>query len=292
VIQSMTGYGAASMENDVLRASVTIRSLNHRFLELAVHVPRRLAALEPELKALVQARLKRGRVELSLQASLLRGEGDLVVVARPLVSALVHTLREIRTEQGLGGEVTLSDVVRFPGALEVVEAGESGEALRAPVVALVEQALGALEAMRRAEGANLARDLGDGLDALEAAIGSLDALAEAGKGERREVLQQRVRELAAELGLDDVRFYQEVVRQAERSDVTEELQRLRSHLQQFRDLMSAREPAGKRLDFMTQELAREANTLGSKSSTSRLIQEAVVLKSLIERLREQVQNVE
>lgn len=292
MIQSMTGYGAASLETDVLRASVTIRSLNHRFLELAVHVPRRLAALEPELKALVQARLKRGRVELSLQASLLRGEGDLVVVSRPLVGALVHTLREIRTEHGLGGEVTLADVVRFPGALEVAEAGESGEALRAPVVALVEQALGALEAMRRAEGANLARDLNDGLDALEAAIGGLGALAEAGKGERQEALQQRVRELAAELGLDDVRFYQEVVRQAERSDVTEELQRLRSHLQQFRDLMGAREPAGKRLDFLAQELAREANTLGSKSSTSRLIQEVVVLKSLIERLREQVQNVE
>jgi uncharacterized protein (TIGR00255 family) len=288
----MTGYGAASVQTELLRASVTIRSLNHRFLELAVHLPRRLAVLEPELKALVQSRLKRGRVELSLQASLLGGEGDLVVVSRPLVGALVRALRELRSEHGLAGEVTLSDVVRFPGALEVVEAGESGEALRAPVVALVEQALGVLEAMRRAEGANLARDLGDGLDALDAAVERLAALAEAGKAERREVLQQRVKELAVELGLDDARMYQEVVRQAERSDVTEELQRLRSHLQQFRDLMRAQEPAGKRLDFLAQELTREANTLGSKSQASRITQEVVVLKSLIERLREQVQNVE
>jgi uncharacterized protein (TIGR00255 family) len=288
----MTGYGAASVQTELLRASVTIRSLNHRFLELAVHLPRRLAVLEPELKALVQSRLKRGRVELSLQASLVGGEGDLVVVSRPLVGALVRALRELRSEHGLAGEVTLSDVVRFPGALEVVEAGESGEALRAPVVALVEQALGVLEAMRRAEGANLARDLGDGLDALDAAVERLAALAEAGKAERREVLQQRVKELAVELGLDDARMYQEVVRQAERSDVTEELQRLRSHLQQFRDLMRAQEPAGKRLDFLAQELTREANTLGSKSQASRITQEVVVLKSLIERLREQVQNVE
>jgi uncharacterized protein (TIGR00255 family) len=288
----MTGYGAASVQTELLRASVTIRSLNHRFLELAVHLPRRLAVLEPELKALVQSRLKRGRVELSLQASLVGGEGDLVVVSRPLVGALVRALRELRSEHGLAGEVTLSDVVRFPGTLEVVEAGESGEALRAPVVALVEQALGVLEAMRRAEGANLARDLGDGLDALDAAVERLAALAEAGKAERREVLQQRVKELAVELGLDDARMYQEVVRQAERSDVTEELQRLRSHLQQFRDLMRAQEPAGKRLDFLAQELTREANTLGSKSQASRITQEVVVLKSLIERLREQVQNVE
>lgn len=292
MIQSMTGYGAASLETDALRASVTIRSLNHRFLELAVHLPRRLAALEPEVKALVQSRLERGRVELSLQASLLQGEGDLVVVSRPLVGALVRTLREIQSEQRLDGGVSLSDVVRFPGALEVVEAGEGGEALRAPVLDLVERALGVLEGMRRAEGANLARDLNQGLDAIEAATSGLAALSEAGKAERRDALAERVRELAAELGLDDARLYQEVVRQAERSDVTEELQRLRSHLQQFRELMRAREPAGKRLDFLTQELMREANTLGSKSSASRVIQEVVVLKSLIERLREQVQNVE
>lgn len=292
MIRSMTGYGAASLETDALRASVTIRSLNHRFLELAVHVPRRLAALEPEVKGLLQSRLKRGRVELSLQASLPPGAGELVVASRPLVAALVHTLREVQTEHRLDGGVSVSDVVRFPGALELVEAAESGEALRAPVLDLVERALGALEAMRRAEGANLTRDLNDALATLESSIGTLAALSEAGKGERRDALAQRVRELTSELGLDDARIYQEVVRQAERADVTEELQRLRSHVAQFRELMLGQEPSGKRLDFLAQELMREANTLGSKSSASRLVQEVVGVKSVIEGLREQVQNVE
>lgn len=292
MIRSMTGYGAASLETESLRASVAIRSLNHRFLELAVHVPRRLAALEPELKALLQSRLKRGRVELSLQAALLPGAGELVVSSKPLVAALVRTLREVQTEHRLDGGVTLSDVVRFPGALELVEAGEAGEALRAPVLELAERALAVVDAMRRAEGANLTRDLNEALDAIEASIRILGTLSEAGKEERREALAQRVRELTSELGLDDARVYQEVVRQAERSDVTEELQRLRSHLAQFRELMLGQEPSGKRLDFLAQELMREANTLGSKSQASRLVQEVVALKSVIERLREQVQNVE
>jgi uncharacterized protein (TIGR00255 family) len=231
-------------------------------------------------------------VELSLQATLLRGEGELVAVSRPLVGALVRALREIQNEQRLEGGVSLSDVVRFPGALEILESDEGADALRGPVLELVAQALEALEAMRRAEGANLARDLAQGLDALGAAIEELSALSDAGKAERREASARRVRELAAELGLDDARFYQEVVRQAERADVTEEVQRLRSHVQQFRELMQSHEPTGKRLDFLTQELMREANTLGSKSSSTPLIQQVVALKNLIERLREQVQNVE
>jgi uncharacterized protein (TIGR00255 family) len=292
MIRSMTGYGAASLETDTLRASITIRSLNHRFLELALHVPRRLAALEPEIKALVQSRVKRGRVELSLQASLLRGEGELVVVSQPLVNALVRTLREVRDEQRLDGGVSVSDVVRFPGALEVLEPSEGADAARVPLLELVARALDGLEAMRRAEGENLAGDLAAGLDAIAAATERLASLSEAGKAERREALTQKVRELATELGLDDARLYLEVVRQTERADVTEETQRLRSHVQQFRELMGAQEPTGKRLDFLAQELMREANTLGSKSSGARLIQEVVGFKSLIEQLREQVQNVE
>jgi len=288
----MTGYGAAQLETPALRASVAIRSLNHRFLELALHVPRWLQTLEPQIKALVQSRLARGRVELSLQATLARGTGQLVVASRPLVSALVSALREIQNEHRLDGGVSVADVARFPGALELNEAAESPDAVAEPVLALVARALSGLEAMRHAEGESLSRDLGAGLEAVAGTIERLAALSEAGKAERREALASKVRELSTELGLDDVRLYQEVVRQVERADVSEELQRLRSHVQQFRELAQAQEPMGKRLDFLVQELMREANTLGSKSAATSLIQEVVGLKSLIERLREQVQNVE
>jgi len=149
-----------------------------------------------------------------------------------------------------------------------------------------------LEAMRRAEGESLARDLGSGIGDAAAALERLGVLSEAGKAERRSALCLRLRELTGELGLDDARLYQEVVRQVERGDVSEELQRLRSHLRQFRELLESQEPAGKRLDFLTQELMREANTLGSKSPSATLVLEVVALKDRIERLREQVQNVE
>jgi uncharacterized protein (TIGR00255 family) len=292
MIRSMTGYGAAALENDTLRASVAVRSLNHRFLELAVHLPRRLSPLEPEIKGLLQSRVKRGRVELTLQATLTRGEGERVVVSGALAGALARALRELQTEHRLDGGVSISDVARFPGVLEVAEAGESLEAIRAPLLELVAHALESLEAMRRAEGESLARDLASGIGEAAAALERLGDLSEAGKAERRATLCVRLRELTAELGLDDARLYQEVVRQVERGDVSEELQRLRSHLRQFRELLESQEPAGKRLDFLTQELMREANTLGSKSPSAALVVEVVSLKDRIERLREQVQNVE
>jgi uncharacterized protein (TIGR00255 family) len=242
----MTGFGAAALEHEGLRASVTLRSLNHRFLELAVHLPRRLAALEPELKALLQARLKRGRVELTLQATAARGTGERVVVADALAGELVRALRELQAQHRLEGGVRVSDLARFPGVLEVAEAGEAPAALRAPLLELAARALAGLEEMRRAEGEGLARDLEAGVAEAAAALQRLEALSEAGKAERRTALCQRLRELAGELGLDEGRLYQEVVRQVERADVSEELQRLRSHLQQFRALLAGDEPAGKR----------------------------------------------
>jgi uncharacterized protein (TIGR00255 family) len=288
----MTGFGAAAIEDETLRASVTLRSLNHRFLELAVHLPRRLAALEPEIKALLQARLKRGRVELTLQATPVRGEGERVAVAGALAGAIVRALRELQEQHNLEGGVRVSDLARFPGVLEVSEAGEALALMRQPILELVARALDGLEGMRRAEGESLARDLAAGTEDAAGALERLEALSEASKAERRTALGARLRELTAELGLEDARVYQEVVRQVERADVNEELQRLRSHLRQFRELLAGDEPAGKRLDFLSQELMREANTLGSKSPSAALVVEVVALKDRIERLREQVQNVE
>jgi uncharacterized protein (TIGR00255 family) len=292
LIRSMTGYGAAAREDEALRASVAIRSLNHRFLEVSIHLPRRLQELEADLKALVQARLKRGRVELTLHATPLSGEPERMAVSRPLATAVVSALRELQAEHRLEGGVCVTDVARFPGVLELAESPTSLDAVRAPLLELAARALQGLEDMRRVEGESLARDLSAGLAAAVVVVERLDALSEASKAERKAALGQRLRELTSELGLDESRLYQEVVRQVERADITEELQRLRSHLRQFRALLDAVEPAGKRLDFLAQELMREANTIGSKSAAAPMVLEVVALKELIERLREQVQNVE
>jgi uncharacterized protein (TIGR00255 family) len=289
----MTGYGTAAMESEAMKATATARSVNHRFLDLSVHLSRRLQSLEAEIKELVQKRVRRGRVEVVVQAAFASAEGETVMASRPLVSSLVRALRDLQNEFGLDGGVSVSDLARFPGALERVEGETSlAEETQKHLLELVAAALDGLVAMRRAEGGRLSEDLQRGVAAVEAGALRIAALSESSREDQRKALKQEVREAVAELGLDDSRLYQEVVRAVERHDVTEELQRLRSHLAMARELFRAEGPAGKRLDFLGQEMMREANTIGSKAGDASLVQEVVNLKAEIERLREQVQNVE
>ncbi len=292
-MRSMTGYGAAAVDSPEFRASVTARSLNHRYLDLTVHTPRRLQAIEIDVKRLVQARVQRGRVEVSIQASLRQGEAEVVLAPPAVVGALVQALRRIQDEHGLPGELGAADVARFPGVLELTELGAGlDEDRRQELLGAVDKALGELEHMRRTEGETLQAVLLGSLDALEAAASRIEALSLTERAARREALVEKARALRDELGLEDGRLYQEVVRLVDRQDVAEELQRLRSHVTQARAAVSADSPSGKRLDFLAQEMGREANTIGSKVASAALVQEVVALKSELERLREQVQNVE
>ena len=294
MIRSMTGYGSASLETEALRASVTVRSVNHRFLDVAVHLPRRLSPLEAEAKEQVAGAVARGRVEVSVQAGIPEAGEEMMTAHRPLVTSLVRTLRDLQNEFGLEGGVTVGDLARFPGVLERLDvATEVPEEVRRALRDLLGRALAGLDAMRRAEGERLRAELERLVVGLEGAAARVEARSLESRASRQEALLERARALLAELGLEDARLYQEVVRAVERHDVAEEVQRLRSHAASVRELLSAEgAPAGKRLDFLAQELMREANTIGSKIADAAAIREVVELKSGIERLREQVQNVE
>jgi uncharacterized protein (TIGR00255 family) len=289
----MTGYGAAAAESDAFKASVTVRSVNHRYLDVSVHLSRRFLSLEADVRRTVQARLQRGRVDVAVQASIRDAEGEPVVPNRPLIGGLVKVLQEVQAEQGLPGEIRVTDLMRFPGAFEVQEPPSGVEdARRDELLALVGRALDGLEQMRAAEGVRLDQALRGALDAVAAAVGRIESRVEQERPARVEALRERARALLADLATDEPRLYQELARLVDREDVTEELQRLRSHVGQARDIVAAGGPCGKRLDFLAQELGREANTTGSKSDSAALAQEVVVLKAEIERFREQVQNVE
>ena len=293
MIRSMTGFGAASLETAPLRANVTARSLNHRYLDLSVQLPRRLQPLESAIRERAAERVRRGRVEIHVQAGLTEAPGEVIVPSRPLVASLVRALRDMQNEFGLEGGVAVSDLVRVPGALERVEVaapldGEAGDAL----LSLVEQALDGLDAMRRAEGERLRVELERALRAIEEAAAQVECLSREGRGARQTALLERVRDLAGELGLQEARLYAEVVRAVERLDVAEEVQRLRSHVALARETLGGDGCAGRRLDFLAQELMREANTIGSKAADGAVMHLVVSLKTEIERLREQVQNVE
>jgi len=294
MIRSMTGYGHASVEGDALRAAIGVRSVNHRFLDLTLHLPRRLQPLEAEVKERVASAVTRGRVEVSVQAALPDAGAEAVVASHPLVTSLVRTLRDMQSEYGLEGGVSVADLVRFPGALERVEGpAEVKDAVRAALLDLLSRALEGLDAMRRGEGERLRSELERLLAAIEAAAARIEERSRESREARQAALLERTRALLGEMGLDDARLYQEVVRAVERHDVAEEVQRLRSHVASFRELLAADGvAAGKRLDFLAQELMREANTVGSKIQDALAIREVVELKAEIERLREQVQNVE
>ncbi len=294
MIRSMTGYGSASVENGSLRGSLSVRSLNHRFLDLTLHLPRRLQELELELRERVARSVARGRVEVAVQLSAGEASADAVVPSRPLVAALVRALRDMQSEFGLEGGVAVSDLMRFPGALERVEdAQPPPPAVREAVLALLAQSLEALDAMRRSEGERLRGALEGMLDTVDAATARIEVRSAASRDERLSALRQRLLELVGELGLDETRLYQEAVRAVERHDVAEEVHRLHGHAASARELLALEgEAPGKRLDFLAQELMREANTVGSKVQDGAAIREVVELKATIERFREQVQNVE
>jgi uncharacterized protein (TIGR00255 family) len=290
----MTGYGSASVEGEALRAAVTVRSLNHRFLDVTLHLPRRLQPLEAEVKELVAGTVARGRVEVSVQAALPEAAAEAVVPSRPLVASLVRVLRDMQNEHGLEGGVAVSDLVRFPGALERVEVPSAvPDEVRGAVSALLRQALEGLDAMRRGEGERLRAELDRALSAIDSATTRIEARSAGSREGRQGELLERVRGLVGEMGFDDARVYQEVVRAVERHDVAEEVQRLRSHVASARELLAGGgAPVGKRLDFLAQELLREANTIGSKVADAEAVRDVVELKVEIERVREQVQNVE
>lgn len=292
MIRSMTGYGSATLSDPRVEANVAVRSLNHRYLDLSLHVPRGLSPLEPEIKELVQSRLGRGRVDVSLQATLVVDAESFRIVPRPSTPALVRALRQLREEHALAGDVDVATVARM-GAIDVVEVAPAvDDTTRQALIGLVDQALEGVVAMRRAEGATLTAELTERLAAVEAAAAAIESLQEATRIQRTEALREKLKGLVGEMGLDENRLYQEVVRVVDRQDTSEEIQRLRSHVAMARTLVGSTEPAGKRLDFLAQELAREANTIGSKASSAEVVQKVVNLKAEIEKLREQVQNVE
>ncbi len=293
MIVSMTGFGSASVEGDGVRVAVTARSVNHRFFELGVHSPRRLLALEADVKRLVQSRVARGRVEVSIQAEAAADERQVVLGPTAFVGSAVDALKRVQREFALAGEVRVSDVARLPGVIEVVESAESGgEERRRQLLAVVAQALDGLVEMRRTEGRHLEEALRRLLAEMEDAAGRVEGALAAEKATRQAALLEKLRALREELGLEEGRLYQEVVRAVERSDVAEELQRLRSHVSQARAALDGDGPCGKRLDFLAQEMAREAATIGSKIGSAALGHEVVSLKAEVERFREQVQNVE
>jgi uncharacterized protein (TIGR00255 family) len=296
MIKSMTGFASLTRDDERGAIGVTIRSVNHRFLDLQLRLPPSIADVEPRLRAIVQKQLARGRVEISVSLQLRQVLAPQVELNEEFAKALAATMEQARTRGLVQGTLTPGDLLRLPQALTIrerlPEAGGVSAMLGSAVDDAVESAINQLEEMRVREGVHLRGDLDTRKALLADLIGRIAAAAETGRIDLETRLLERARELAAALPIDQAALSQEVVRVAQRSDISEEVTRFHGHLAHWDALSDSAEPCGRKLDFLLQEMNREVNTIGSKADGLQVSEVVIQAKAELERMREQVQNVE
>jgi uncharacterized protein (TIGR00255 family) len=294
VIRSMTGFASVSRDTDGVSAGVTIKSVNHRFLDIQIKAPSSLAGLEGRIKALLQQRLTRGRIEMSLSVDDTTEPVRVVSLNEALVVQVNAVVDAAREEGLVSGALTASDLLRIPHALEIRLAppADVPDTAAAVVESAVVEAINALVVMRETEGQFLAADLDRRLQTLSVFVDTVEAGAAAGQAAMELRLRERLAAMPSDLQLDPVAVSQEVVRFVARSDVHEEISRMRGHVEHWRGLADGPEPCGRKLDFLVQEMNREINTIGSKAEGLAVTELVVSAKAELERVKEQVQNVE
>ena len=296
MIKSMTGFASLTREYEAATISATIKSVNHRFLDLQLRIPASIAPLETKLRTLIQKRVARGRVEVVVGVQQRRAATLDVELNEEFLTALGGAIERARQQGYVAGEMTPGDLLRFPQALAIRERITEADADLALLTPLVENtvdaALDDLDAMRNTEGSYLRTDL----DARRALLGELFERVAHAADQGMEILQarlhERVRELRADALADEALIAQEIAKFVGRSDITEEVVRFRGHLDHWQALSDGLEPCGRKLDFLLQEMNREVNTTGSKAEGPTVSEIIVSLKAELEKMREQVQNVE
>ena len=297
MIKSMTGFASTTTEDDRATIGVTIRALNHRHLDLQLRVPQSLSAIEREIRTLVAARVARGRVELSLSLQLRDVPGVDVDLNEEFATALEAALTRARDRGLITGVLTPGDLLRLPQALTIRERQAAaddqlmGEVMRSALAA-VDGALCDLDSMRSREGDHLRTDLDQRSVLVADLVERIAVAADEGRKAMEQRLAERVQQLRADLQADETAVAQEIVRTAARSDISEEVSRFRGHVAHWASLADGVEPCGRKLDFLLQEMNREVNTMGSKADGLRVSELVIAAKAELEKMREQVQNVE
>jgi len=293
MIHSMTGFGRGRAEGPGSTLTVELRAVNHRFLELKTRLPRELAALERRASAMTRARLGRGSVELSVRIVKAAGEGAEVVVDQALARRYLDELTDLTKLLRLSDKVSLAQLARAEGVVQLRESALDEGALWPTLEAALGEALDKLCEMRAQEGAALKAELIDRAAAITAWVDSIEAEVPVALQHARARLEARMSEVFGDSALvEPARLTQEIALLVDKTDVSEEISRLRAHLAQVGRFLEAEGPIGRKLDFLVQELNRETNTIGSKCQSADLAHKVVELKAEIERVREQVQNIE
>jgi uncharacterized protein (TIGR00255 family) len=296
MIKSMTGFASLTRDDELATITITIKAVNHRFLDLQLRLPGSLAASESRIRSLVQTRVGRGRIEITASLQQRRASTVEVELNEPFLDALKAALERARERGYIDGQISATELLRFPQAISIREKADEPTAEPSPLAGRVEEAIGdaldELDTMRVREGGYLRTEL----DTRRGKLGDLfDQVAKAsdqGMAGLQARLAERVRELRADALVDEGSIAQEIAKFVGRSDITEEVVRFRGHLEHWQALTESPEPCGRKLDFLLQEMNREVNTVGSKAEGPAVSELVVSLKAELEKLREQVQNVE
>lgn len=292
MLKSMTGYGRARREVSGYDVCVEIKSVNNRYLDVNVRCPRTYGFLEERLKKLIGEYTTRGKVDIFVNVDKISGSGVAVTYDKGLLESYLKALREIQKKYSLTDDISVSSIAQYRDIFNQTKEEENDETVREAVLSVARDAFGDYSAMRAAEGERLCENIAEKLDYIEKKRVEIEALAPNAVAAYRAKLTEKITELVGAAQLDPARILTEAAIFADRVATDEETTRLASHIKQFNTIIASGEPAGRKLDFLTQELNREVNTIGSKANDIDIAKIVVDLKSEIEKIREQIQNVE
>ena len=292
MIKSMTGFGAAKGFSGKIEVSVELKSVNNRYLDCTVKIPRVYFSLEEPLKSVVQKHISRGKADVYVSIDSTKANDVVIKVNRPLAEAYISALRSMAAEYKLTCNISAMDMTRFPDVLQAEKLEADTERLCADICTILEEACTGFDEMREREGDKLYQDISARLDEIERLIEIIVEISPKSVAEYRKKLEARMKDILQTADVDESRILTEAALFADRVDINEEIVRLRSHIEQLRNLLKSCEPVGRKLDFLVQEFNREANTIGSKGNDPEMARAVVDLKAEIEKIREQAQNIE
>ena len=292
MVKSMTGYGRAREMRNGRDITVEVRSVNNRYLDCTVKMPRAYIFAEDRMKARVQQAISRGKVDVFVTIDASAADEAVVAVNEPLARGYYEALTRLKTTFSLPGEVTPEVLAKFPDVLAVTKAEEDVEAIAADICAVLDDALAAYNDMRAVEGEKLAADVAGRVTTIETVVGKVEERSPQTVAAYRQRLEAKMQEVLQSTTIDESRILTEAAIFADKIAVDEETVRLRSHIAQLRTMLASDEPVGRKLDFLIQEVNRECNTIGSKCSDLTIAQDVVNMKAEVEKIREQVQNME
>ncbi len=292
MIKSMTGYGKSTLEINSRKYQVEIKSLNHRYLDISIRMPKQLSYLEETIKQQISSKISRGKIDVFISWENNSIEGRTIKINTALAKAYIEELRKLAEEENLSDNIEVNDIARYPDVL-IVQENQEDETIKNEIIEVVNKAVNNLVEMKQNEGIKIAEDLQKRLDYIQEEVNKVKEFSTGLINEYIVKLEERIKELLPNnQEIDKNRLMQEIVIYADKCSIEEEVTRLNSHIGQFKEFLKSDETVGKKLDFIIQEMNRETNTIGSKSNNLNITNGVIDMKTEIENLREQVQNIE